>query len=262
MIKGIVLFVILVVGAFAINQWHVAGRPYYWKEQARVESEVINPDHDANDQQLGRDISAARKGRNPKNFSINDIEKDRLAVLPSAERAHRIELLKLEWEAGAQGRLLSHPARTIRGNDWHWVKTDIPVVSCMKITAAGEIWRNGGNDAPAGPDGADYSRNPLHANKSTVIPGLRWGTFIGKVCDKDDAQGNRCGVEMPLGSLAYRSPNQIIAGGQVGAGVLWVWTNQFGTRTDRSDYNIAGGSFNFDAEAVQQAMCDAVTTVH
>ncbi len=255
---GLVI-VLGVVAGLVLYQYPVADY-FYPKSQAGVRAMTNDADNmvEAHADGVTGQLKQASYKRDDGTVDLNAYSDSRL---PKAQEVAQASLRRLEVIAGAEGRLLSHPARTIRGNDWHWVRTNIPILGCMKITAAGEIWRNGASDPPAGPDGADYSRNPIHANKSTIIPGLRWGTFIGKVCYKDDAQGNRCGVEMPLGSLAYRSPNQIIAGGQVGAGVLWVWTNQFGTNTDRSDYNIAGGSYSFDAEPVQQALCDAITTV-
>lgn len=236
--------------------------PSYYREQRQLQKKVIDPDHEDNKTQMGQDIIVAHEGRQPNQLSMDDIEKDRQAVLPSANRAYKIDLIAREWEATAKGQTLSHPPNEIKGNMWHWMRTDIPILGCMKITASGQIWS--GEEAAgtkAGPDGVTGPLHEMFRNMTTVVPGLPWGTFIGKVCDEKDTQGEHCGVRMPLGSMAYRSPNQFIAGQQVGAGVLWVWTNQFGTETDRSDYNAGQGGFTFDAEAAPADMCDAVTTV-
>ncbi|MEO8065898.1 MAG: hypothetical protein ABI643_03555 [Candidatus Doudnabacteria bacterium] len=189
--------------------------------------------------------------------------------------------IRNEGIATVKGETLPKPLRYIAGYISHWVPTDIAVYSCMKITASGVIWRGEkpseqevakqravhslNFDFPAGPDGEDYSHNPLHKSKGTVIPGIQWGTFIGKVCPEQDKTGESCGAQMPIGSMAYRSPEQIIAGKPVSEGKLWVWTNQFahfnGSGEVDSDFSTSKGGFTFDAEPAPAYFCDSVTSV-
>ncbi|OGE82381.1 MAG: hypothetical protein A3B10_02800 [Candidatus Doudnabacteria bacterium RIFCSPLOWO2_01_FULL_44_21] len=164
-----------------------------------------------------------------------------------------------EQIAIARGGFLPAPDRFLEGYTHDWVSSGIPVYTCTHVTAAGRITRD--PITAAGPDGINLdamnaeTRSAFvqeHGDRAKVLPGVPWGTFIGKVCA--DAGGNSCQTPFPIGQSAYLSAER------VGAGTLWIWTNGFVAQSstgllNRSDFNVYQGGFRFEHEAAPEYKC-------
>lgn len=202
-----------------------------WSEGQRTRESYKNPDGSVS-------IEKFRETRTPLNLDV-----------ALARRAAE------EQEAIARGETLPHPIREIKGNQWAWLPTNIPVSSCMHITAAGRIWRKG--DVKVGPNGdveGVYANRDIYRNMRTLLSSLPWGTFIGMVCE--DPAGKKCSnVVIPIGESTYTSPDQVGVSGH-----LWVWTNGFvwsGKAFDNTDFSVMEGGFTFDGEPAPTYKCQA-----
>lgn len=269
--KTIIWVVIVVCILYGIRSWHVANRSNYWQEQQRVQNEVIEPGHNNNDTQLGRDIADGRKKDDNKNeFTMTDIENDRDAVMPSADRSAKIDLIAKEWEARARGELLKVTARYMSAKQSTWFYTNIPILSCMYVTVHGKMTYG---TYESGPDGInldsmeDWNRHSfltLNKDRKTLAPGIPWGTVLGCIDAKDETE---CARPFPLGRGVYLSPRQ------VGGGHLWTIPNGFvSSATDitlmtnikklnMSDYNAYEGGFQIDQKEAPPNMCEQTPTL-
>lgn len=191
---------------------------------------------------------------------------------PEAHEVAVASLKRREMIAEAKGETLPQPPRYLHGYQHTWMATRIPIYSCTRISAAGEIVRD--PYTKAGPNGIDVAAMTeqvhkmfldVHGDKTTLLKTVPWGTFLGKVCR--DAQGSQCGVQFPIGENAYLSPDQ------VGAGQLWVVANGFVSHQtgasllsglpfpNLGDYNVYQGGYSFDQEPAQDYRCESITKV-
>ena len=237
-------------------------RPSYWQESERLYNEVLDPDHAKNTEQMHKDVTKARRtDPNKREFTMDDVERDRAAVMPSMRRSAEIDQVGKEAEAVLKGEALPHPPRYLKGFQASWLATNIPIYnSCVHITAKGEITRdpythagpNGINlDALENQERAGYLQ--IHSQRTTLLRGVPWGAFSGKVCA--DSKGLACGPSFPIGESAYL--NTRLTGA---AGHLWVIPNGFVSSSsaglisgiptlNMSDYNSYRGGFRFDQDS-------------
>lgn len=183
-----------------------------------------------------------------------------------------------ETIAQGEGKQQPERHRFMPGSQQTWMPTGIPIYSsCRHIWAKGEIQRD--PYTKAGPNGinlADLSPQELkmhldaNGDKTTLLPKIAWGAFVGKVCDAKDTQGTKCGPWLPLGASRFLSSRQAGAEGE-----LWVLPNGYvPTQTeagllsripifDTSDFGVYTGGFEFDQDkdSAPDYMCTAGVTV-
>ncbi|HEX9503059.1 MAG TPA: hypothetical protein VF974_01920 [Patescibacteria group bacterium] len=215
------------------------------------------------------DRTFAQKKRVTDNNGQIDLNKVDEVGSEAAGQVAKARLIHDAKIAEAKGLMLSHPPRFLAAYHHEWMATKIPIYNgCTKIWAAGKVSRDVYTNAD--PDGVNLAamspgdrKKYLEANgdKTTLLPGVPWGTFCGVVCNNESELAN-CGPQFPIGSSKY------LTSAHVGAGYLWVILNGFVAGTaegwlahkpdlNMSDYNVYKGGFTFDQLQVAAQACEA-----
>jgi hypothetical protein len=263
-VVGRLIFIGLLIIAGSVAAWYFL--PDDWATRMRLEKDVIWKRNLDNDAQMARDLTRARRtDKHKKEFTMADIDSDRMAIIPSAQRAYYIKQIRKEYDDESNGR--NEPGQVvIAGNSTNWVPTGFAIGDrCKLITAQGEIVKD--SVTKSGPDGVsdevlehpDYKR--AHGDKITLLNGVRWGTLGGMVCEHPSEMQN-CTPAFVLGSNIYL--NADVAGRE---GYLWAIDNRFVPKqttaglltgrpiNDLSDNNLVRGEYRMNQEMISSDRC-------